>query len=156
MWILMNVRLTPTHVMRPHSVSILWEATAASVVKKHINNALQVKRYTRKRSIASLLMGTVISDCVLDGKDFLDGSSWVDGCNQCSCDAGRVTCSQLSCDCSIPGTDRGCCPECYDKRTCTHQDIPGLKYRSGEKWAYQCMECECLVSVECPILARIT
>jgi len=84
------------------------------------------------------------TDCVLDGKDFLDGSSWTDGCNRCNCDAGRVTCSQLSCDCSVPGTDRGCCPECYDKRTCLHQDIPGLKYRSGEKWAYQCMECECL------------
>jgi len=84
------------------------------------------------------------TDCVLDGKDYIDGSSWVDGCNQCSCDAGRVTCLQLRCDCSVPGSDRGCCPECYDKRSCSHQDIPGLKYRSGEKWVYQCMECECL------------
>ena len=153
---LTNVTRTLTHVMRRHSVSTLWEATAVTVVREHINNVLQVNRKYNFIIQPNTLGISEYLDCVLDGKDYLDGTSWIDGCNECHCDAGRVSCSQLSCDCSVPGSDRGCCPECYDKRTCLHQDIPGLKYKSGEKWAYQCMECECLVSSSCMCLAPLS
>ena len=87
-----------------------------------------------------------ISDCVLDGQTFSDGSSWRDGCNTCHCDAGRATCVQVTCDCRVSGEDRGCCPQCSDPLTCAHQVIPGLRYSAGQRWVHNCQECECLVS----------
>ena len=94
-----------------------------------------------------LLICSNISDCVLDGKQYADGSIWTDGCNQCTCHSGHATCQPLTCDCHVANTDRGCCPQCYETLTCPHQDIPGLRYNSGHRWIYDCMECECLVSV---------
>ena len=87
-----------------------------------------------------------ISDCVLDGQTFTDGSTWRDGCNTCQCDAGRATCTQVTCDCRVSGEDRGCCPQCSDPLTCAHQAIPGLRYSAGQRWVHNCQECECLVS----------
>ena len=87
-----------------------------------------------------------ISDCVLDGQTFTDGSTWRDGCNTCQCDAGRVTCAQVSCECRVSGEDRGCCPQCSDPLTCPHQTIPSLRYSAGQRWVHNCQECECLVS----------
>ena len=86
------------------------------------------------------------SDCVLDGQTFSDGATWRDGCNSCQCDAGRVTCSQVTCDCRVSGEERGCCPQCSDPLTCAHQVIPGLRYSAGQRWVTNCQECECLVS----------
>ena len=85
-------------------------------------------------------------DCVLEGVQHSEGAEWVEGCNQCRCDQGRVTCSQLDCDCQADPSP-GCCPQCWDTRTCPHQDIPGLSFSPGQRWVHDCMECECLVSV---------
>ena len=92
---------------------------------------------------------------MLEGQYRPDGTSWQDGCNQCRCDAGRVTCGQVECDCDVAGADRGCCPQCYDRRTCSHQDIPGLAYGSGHKWVYRCSECECMVSTKGELLDTV-
>jgi len=84
------------------------------------------------------------TSCVLEGVEHDDGSSWVDGCNQCQCNSGRVECHQIDCDCSQSNTDRDCCYECYDTMVCSHQSIPGVHYSSGHRWSYNCMECECM------------
>ena len=87
------------------------------------------------------------TSCVLETSEHEDGSLWRDGCNTCTCQMGRATCERVACDCSVPGSDRGCCPECEDQRTCRHQDISSITYAAGQRWAYRCMECECLVSM---------
>ena len=52
---------------------------------------------------------------------FFSRSEWRDGCNICTCDSGRVDCSPMPCQCSEPGVDPGCCPECQAGATCPHQ-----------------------------------
>ena len=85
-------------------------------------------------------------DCRLEGRRFSEGSEWVDGCNHCSCRAGRLECRQLECQCDRPDqlTDPACCPQCQQQPRCPHQDIPGLTFGPGERWVHSCLECECL------------
>ena len=85
-------------------------------------------------------------DCVLEGEQHSEGATWRDGCNQCRCEGGRVSCQQVECDCQA-GHQPGCCPHCGDTRHCRHQDIPGLTFTAGQRWIHHCMECECLVSL---------
>jgi hypothetical protein len=82
-------------------------------------------------------------------------SSWEEGCNSCTCLAGRITCRPAACNCRLATAAnrqqilRGCCPECDDvpplllppgRRTCQYG---GSVYRPGQRWIAHCMECEC-------------
>jgi hypothetical protein len=80
-------------------------------------------------------------------------SSWEEGCNSCTCLAGRVTCRPAPCNCRLAAQQilRGCCPECDDvtplllpppggRTTCQYG---GGVYRPGQRWIAHCMECEC-------------
>jgi hypothetical protein len=80
-------------------------------------------------------------------------SSWEEGCNSCTCLAGRVTCRPAACNCRLAAANRqqilrGCCPECDGGalpllppgRTCQYG---GSVYRPGQRWIAHCMECEC-------------
>ena len=91
--------------------------------------------------------GDCSSDCRLEGQTWSDGAEWQDGCNQCRCEAGRLECAQLECDCARGArghTDPACCPQCEISPHCPHQDIPGLSFSPGQRWVHECMECECL------------
>lgn len=80
-----------------------------------------------------------------NGKEFEDGSVHRYGCNECTCTAGVVSCSQVPCDCSVR-SDSTCCPHCDPANSCVHQELPHVVFTSGERWIYQCQTCECLVS----------
>jgi len=81
--------------------------------------------------------------CLVEGRRVEDESSWLDGCSTCLCTAGRVTCQQTTCDCTA-AVDATCCPECRLHKPCSHQEIPGLLYQSGEVWVHQCLQCQCV------------
>ena len=85
-------------------------------------------------------------------------SFWQEGCNTCSCLAGRVTCRPASCNCQQAAREdiirRGCCPECDGALVpppAARSSVPAARqcqhgtgrYRPGQRWIHHCMECEC-------------
>ena len=58
--------------------------------------------------------------CVLDGTHIQDGASWQEGCSMCVCVQGKVSCTQVECDCS-ESVDSRCCPRCQNQQSCSHQ-----------------------------------
>ncbi|XP_025268414.1 protein kinase C-binding protein NELL1 isoform X3 [Camponotus floridanus] len=98
--------------------------------------------------------------CWFKGREINNGDTWMQGensCSRCTCQDGVVTCKDLVCDCSLPGSHKNkCCPQCNPAASCRHQEFHHLVFRSGERWIYQCQTCECLHGeidcwqMECP------
>ncbi|XP_050460759.1 protein kinase C-binding protein NELL1-like isoform X2 [Cataglyphis hispanica] len=98
--------------------------------------------------------------CWLKGREINNGDTWTqeeNSCRKCTCQDGVITCKDLVCDCSAPGSRRNkCCPQCNPAASCRHQELHHLVFRSGERWIYQCQTCECLYGeidcwqMECP------
>ncbi|XP_029165658.1 protein kinase C-binding protein NELL1-like [Nylanderia fulva] len=98
--------------------------------------------------------------CWFKNQEVSNGESWTqeeNSCRTCTCQDGVVTCKDLICDCSAPGSHRNkCCPQCNPAASCRHQELHHLVFRSGERWIYQCQTCECLYGeidcwqMECP------
>ena len=108
-------------------------------------------------------------DCLLDdGVLKRNGQTWNNECKTCSCNNGRVTCEQKTCDCNAikninyidddsannNNIDEGnfiskCCSECFVEEksnvsSCTNSD--GVtNYVTGETWLQNCQQCECKV-----------
>lgn len=87
-------------------------------------------------------------DCIYDNKVKHNGQIWVldsDRCSVCSCQAGRVMCRRMVCDCANPTADLFCCPECDPRLSsqCLHQNGL-LTYGSGDTWVDNCQQCQCL------------
>lgn len=71
-------------------------------------------------------------------------------CKLCTCNKGVISCAEQSCDCERWGQSNSitkdiCCPHCDPKKSCRHQELNHLIFKSGEQWIYQCQTCECLV-----------
>ncbi|XP_072749694.1 protein kinase C-binding protein NELL1 isoform X3 [Anoplolepis gracilipes] len=98
--------------------------------------------------------------CWFKGREINNGDTWTqeeNSCRRCTCQDGVITCKDLVCDCSVPGSHRNkCCPQCNPAASCRHQELHHLVFRSGERWIYQCQTCECLYGeidcwqMECP------
>ncbi|KAM0736234.1 Protein kinase C-binding protein NELL1 [Formica fusca] len=98
--------------------------------------------------------------CWFKGREINNGDTWTqdeNSCRRCTCQDGVITCKDLVCDCSAPGSHRNkCCPQCNPAASCRHQELHHLVFRSGERWIYQCQTCECLYGeidcwqMECP------
>ncbi|XP_070164643.1 protein kinase C-binding protein NELL1 isoform X2 [Polyergus mexicanus] len=99
-------------------------------------------------------------NCWFKGREINNGDTWTqdeNSCRRCTCQDGVITCKDLVCDCSAPGSHRNkCCPQCNPAASCRHQELHHLVFRSGERWIYQCQTCECLYGeidcwqMECP------
>lgn len=52
---------------------------------------------------------------------------------------------RFRCDCNESNNENNvCCPQCNPEFACHHQEVSGLILMHGEKWSYQCRECDCL------------
>uniref|UniRef100_UPI003AAAAAC6 protein NEL-like n=1 Tax=Centroberyx gerrardi TaxID=166262 RepID=UPI003AAAAAC6 len=87
-------------------------------------------------------------DCHHDNKVKHNGQIWVldsDRCSVCSCQAGRVMCRRMVCDCDNPTADLFCCPECdpgLDGVCVIQRGL--ITYSSGESWLDGCLQCQCM------------
>lgn len=69
-------------------------------------------------------------------------------CTNCTCTSGRLVCTRIECDCANDDHVQSvCCAHCNAQASCAHQELPNVRFRSGQQWIYQCQTCECLVSV---------
>ncbi|XP_041972767.1 protein kinase C-binding protein NELL1-like [Aricia agestis] len=104
--------------------------------------------------------------CSWQGGVVSDGARWAEagGCRACSCRAGVARCERALCACDIDNTTlslassdmsaalapAACCPHCDERFHCRHQEMHHVRFRSGERWLYQCQICECLLGeVDC-------
>lgn len=89
-----------------------------------------------------------------DSKNFsteVDDGGWLvpKECTNCTCTSGRLVCARIQCDCTNDDHVQSvCCAHCNAQASCAHQELPNVRFRSGQQWIYQCQTCECLVSAE--------
>ncbi|KAJ6221167.1 hypothetical protein RDWZM_006979 [Blomia tropicalis] len=115
-----------------------------------------VKDLTEKLRAMEQRMATVEScDCVKGCRinattTINDGTSWRQGCDNCTCSGGKVTCKKIKCENSCRGGQQQlqqdqCCPKC--KKQC-YQKGRG-KLMQGEKFTefnirkFKCNQCVC-------------
>uniref|UniRef100_H2YYT5 VWFC domain-containing protein n=1 Tax=Ciona savignyi TaxID=51511 RepID=H2YYT5_CIOSA len=84
------------------------------------------------------------TQCIHNDREYADQERFVDGCRQCRCASGSVTCKPISCDpttCTHPVKD-GCC------RSCTGCRINHVDYQNGDvvpdSSSNACEVCRCL------------
>ncbi|XP_025418188.1 protein kinase C-binding protein NELL1-like isoform X2 [Sipha flava] len=72
-------------------------------------------------------------------------------CTNCTCTSGRLLCTRIECDCAVDDHVQSvCCAHCNAQASCAHQELPNVRFRSGQQWIYQCQTCECLLGqVDC-------
>lgn len=90
--------------------------------------------------------------CLVNGIEYAHDQRWPlssDSCTTCHCVEGVVNCTQMECNCSsvTSQTDSQCCPQCNHDKSCPHQEDRHKRFKSGQRWDYDCQTCECMVSV---------
>ncbi|CAG0883451.1 unnamed protein product [Cyprideis torosa] len=107
---------------------------------------LERKLEETEQRLAELETCDCPKSCRLEnGSIYLDGTSWREDCDTCSCVKGNIQCRPVSCDsaeasCKNPVQIEGeCCPVCLKK--CRFQ---GVIYDHGESIRLsKCLECKC-------------